>query len=160
MKRNRQGQALLEFALVLPLLFLLIVNVVNLGSFLYAGITVANAARTGADYMMMGPAYAGHRAFPSAGDITTLVRGDLASLPNGASAVITVCTNNQGAIQPPGTCLATVADSQPTTSVVGQVTITYAYAPLIPFWDFPSLRVHLTLPRSTIRRQATTRLVQ
>src|ERR1700733_4156384 len=34
------GQALIEFALVLPLVFLLIVNAVNLGAFLFAWITV------------------------------------------------------------------------------------------------------------------------
>src|SRR4051794_26574796 len=45
------GQSLVECALVIPLLLLLIVNVVNFGAFLYAWITVANAARTGAQYL-------------------------------------------------------------------------------------------------------------
>ena len=50
---NERGHSLIEFALILPLLFLLIVNVVNFGSFLYAAITVANAARAGAEYAMI-----------------------------------------------------------------------------------------------------------
>src|SRR5207247_8711258 len=50
------GQALIEFALILPLLLVLIVNVVNFGAFFFAWITVANAARSGAQYMCLGGA--------------------------------------------------------------------------------------------------------
>jgi hypothetical protein len=46
--RSEQGQALIEYALLLPLLFLLIVNTVNFGGFLFAWITVSNAARASA----------------------------------------------------------------------------------------------------------------
>jgi len=46
---ERKGQALIEFILVLPILFLLILNLVNFGGFFYAWITVANAARAGAN---------------------------------------------------------------------------------------------------------------
>lgn len=53
------GQALVEFALVLPLMFLLLVNAVNFGAFLFAWITVANSARAGAQYRAIGPAAAG-----------------------------------------------------------------------------------------------------
>src|SRR5258706_15670336 len=46
LRRNSEdGHSLVEFALLLPLLFLLIVNAVNFGSFFFAWITVANAAR-------------------------------------------------------------------------------------------------------------------
>src|SRR5689334_20712158 len=40
---SRRGASLVELALILPLLFLLIVNAVNFGAFLHAVITVANA---------------------------------------------------------------------------------------------------------------------
>src|SRR5689334_16870203 len=56
-KRRRhtsRGQALIELALILPLLLLLIVNVVNFGGLLYAWITVSNAARAGAQYSITG----------------------------------------------------------------------------------------------------------
>ena len=42
--------------LMLPLLFLLIVNAVNFGGFLFAWITIANAARAGAQYWVLGSA--------------------------------------------------------------------------------------------------------
>jgi len=159
--RSDAGQSLIEFALVLPLLFLLIVNAVNFGAFLYAAIAVANAARAGADYMMMGPAYAGGPAFASPAAISNLVSDDLKSLPNRATATVDVCSNNNGAKQPPYLdCLATVTDPQFATAVVGQVTVTYTYTALIPLWDFARLNIHTTLPRTTIKRMATTRLVQ
>ncbi len=43
--RASKGHSLVEFSLILPFLFLLIVNVVNFGGMLYAWVTVANAAR-------------------------------------------------------------------------------------------------------------------
>ena len=64
-KRSAGGQALVESALVLPLLFLLVINVVNFGGMLYAWITVSNAARTGADYMVRGEL----SAFPDTGEV-------------------------------------------------------------------------------------------
>jgi len=181
--RKNQGQSLIEFALILPLIFLLIVNVVNFGAYLYAGITVSNAARAGADYMMMGPATAGGPSLPTSQDITDLIKGytatgakckdntdpqgthcpgDLGSLPNRSTAIVTVCTNNNGHQQVPpgdGSCLAT-ADPQASTSVVGEVSVEYTYSPVIPFWDFSALRIHLTIPRTQMKRTATTRLIQ
>ncbi len=47
---SEKGQALIEYALILPFIFLLIINLVNFGGFFFAWITVANAARAGADY--------------------------------------------------------------------------------------------------------------
>jgi Flp pilus assembly protein TadG len=158
--KHKKGQSVIEFALVLPFLLLLIVNVVNFGAFLYAGIAVANAARTGADKMMIGPAYLGYQTFPSVAAITNVVSDDIASLPNHATATVTVCSNNNGAVEAPYNCLASVTDPQVATSVVGQVTVRYNYTALIPLWDFPGLGVHATLMPTTITRVATTRLIQ
>lgn len=158
--RKKNGQALVEFALVLPLLFLLIINVVNFGAFFFAAVGVANAARAGADYLMLGPASAANSSLPTLAQVSTVVQDDLAGLPNHATATVTVCTNSNGAIQSPGTCLATVTDLQPTTSVVGEVTVTYTYTPLFAAWDFAKLGVHLTIPPTTIRRRAAVRLIQ
>ena len=79
--RKRNGQALVEFALVLPLLFLLIINVVNFGAFFFAAVGVANAARAGADYLMLGPASAANSSLPTLSQVSTVVQDDLASLP-------------------------------------------------------------------------------
>ena len=47
---NRKGGAAVELAVVFPLLLLLIVGVVDYGRVFYTSVTVANAARAGAEY--------------------------------------------------------------------------------------------------------------
>src|SRR5882757_8024537 len=84
---RNQGQALIEYILVLPLVFVLIVNVVNFGGFFYAFVAVANAARAGADYAILGGATpaSSHITSLTASDITTLITTDAKSLPNNPS---------------------------------------------------------------------------
>jgi hypothetical protein len=76
------GQALIEFALILPLLFLLILNLVNFSTYIYACITVANATRAGAQYMVMGGAWANSPQPPNAALVESVVRLDASSLPS------------------------------------------------------------------------------
>lgn len=161
-KRNREsGQSLIEFALLLPLIFLLIVNAVNFGGFLYAWITIANAARAGAEYSLMGGAMAQSPGTPTAAQVSTLVTQDTASLPNQASLQIRVCTNNNGTIAcvGPGSS-ATPADPEPTTYVLTTVDVDYTYQPFIPLWSFPALGIHATLPPTAIHRKAVMRRMQ
>jgi Flp pilus assembly protein TadG len=47
-RRRRRGQALVEFALVLPLLLLMVFGIVDAGRLIYAYNTVSNSARNGA----------------------------------------------------------------------------------------------------------------
>src|SRR5262245_45938602 len=97
-RQSGSGQALIEFALVLPLLLLLIINVVNFGGLLYAWVTVANATRAGAQKLLMGTAYAHSPTPPTLSEVATLVTEDLISLPNRGSALVKVCKNNNGTI--------------------------------------------------------------
>jgi Flp pilus assembly protein TadG len=155
------GQALIEFALVLPLLFLLIVNAVNFGAFLFAWITVANGARTGAQYMALGRATVGAPTPATAAQITTLIAGDGSSLLNRASLAVRVCKNNNNVVacSGPGSYLPP-ADPEPTKYVLASVDVTYNYQPLLPLWDFGALGIHATLPPTTIHRQASMRMLQ
>jgi len=50
MKRNARGQSLVEFALLLPILMLIVVVLVDLGRAVYYYSVVHNAAREGARY--------------------------------------------------------------------------------------------------------------
>jgi Flp pilus assembly protein TadG len=167
MKRNlfernpERGQSLIEFALVLPLIFLMIVNAVNFGGFLYAWITIANAARAGAEYSLMGGAMAQAPATPTAAQITTLVAQDTASLPNQGSVQVRVCTNNNGTVACVGPGSSTPpADPEPTVCVLTTVEVTYTYQPFIPLWDFPGLNIRATLPPTTLQRRAVMRRMQ
>jgi Flp pilus assembly protein TadG len=165
-RQPRKGQVLLEFALVLPLMFLLIVNVVNFGGMLYAWVTVSNAARTGAQYLMMGGATVHATAPPTLSQVSALITADLISLPNRASAVVQVCTNNNGEIvcSPSGGTLPSIPNDPENTLgaqgiyVLGTVDVTYTYKPFISFWSFPGLGINLTLPPTAIHRQAVMRL--
>lgn len=162
--KNATGQSLVEFILILPLVFLLIVNVVNFGAFFYAWITVSNAARAGADYAILGGASAGTlpttTGTPSL--ITQLITNDILSLPNRASLVVNVCENDVGATPAVnalvGTCSGIPADPEPTSYVLLTVDVTYTYRPLIPAgFQFSNLNVFATIPPTTIHRRAVMR---
>ena len=64
---HRKGQALVEFALIVPMVFLLAVNAVNFGGFIFAWITVANAARAGAQYIVLSERFSGRSHSGDAG---------------------------------------------------------------------------------------------
>jgi hypothetical protein len=49
-RTGAKGQDLVEFAIVLPFLFLVLFGVLDLGRLFFSGITITNAARTGARY--------------------------------------------------------------------------------------------------------------
>jgi Flp pilus assembly protein TadG len=156
-----EGQALIEFALILPMVFLLIVNALNFGAFLFAWITVANGARTGVQYMAQGRVTVGTPAAATAAQITALITGDISSLLNRASLAVRVCKNNNSVVScsGPGVYLPT-ADPEPTKYVLMSVDVTYRYKPVLPLWDFPALGIHATLPATTIHRRASMRALQ
>jgi Flp pilus assembly protein TadG len=160
-KTGSAGQSLVEFALVLPLLFLIVVNVVNFGAFLFAWITIANAARTGSQYMAMGGATILAPNHPTAAQVTAVVTDDVSSLLNRSSVQVKVCTNNNGTIACTGNGgWAPPADPEPAFYVSGSVDVTYTYKPPIPLWSFPNLGIYATLPPATIHRQAAMRMLQ
>jgi Flp pilus assembly protein TadG len=150
------------------MVLLLLVNVVNFGGFFYAFITVANAARAGADYAIMGGATvaSGHIAAVSASQIATLITTEIASLPNNPSLSVNVCQNNNGAFKTlSGSCSSFVADTnstdpEPTHFVVTGIDVTYTYQPFIPLFSFPNLHINATLPATTIHRRAVMRVMQ
>jgi Flp pilus assembly protein TadG len=160
-----KGQALIEFALSLPLLFLLILNVVNFGGFFYAWITVADAARAGANYSVLGGAAAGHQTQPSLTLMTSVITADVASLPNKSSTVVTACEYAGGAVKAltyggVTNCSFTMsADPESVYSIV-EVQVQYTYHPFFSAFSFPNLGVHLTIPPTTITQVAEMRVIQ
>jgi Flp pilus assembly protein TadG len=167
MRRSQSGQALIELALLLPVLLLSVVNVVNLGAFCFAWITLTNAARAGAEYMMLAGASVNAPTAATASQITTLVTNAAVRLPNISSLQVRVCTNNNGTTTctptcPVGGCSPAVpADPEaPTNYVLASVRVTYTYQPLIPLWEFPVLGVHATLPPTAMNQEARVRMLQ
>ena len=169
-KTSERGQSLIEFALLLPLIFLLIINVVNFGSYLYAAITVANAARAGAEYAMIGGAMASSPGSPTNAQVAALVTNDIVSLPNASSLQVRVCKSNNGVevcTCMVGACTGMAGTpTDPENSgtvalyVLAAVDASYTYQPLIPLWSFPGLGITATLPPTTIRRKGVMRMMQ
>jgi Flp pilus assembly protein TadG len=160
---RNQGQALIEYILVIPLVFVLAVNMVNFGAFFYAFVTVANAARAGADYAILGGASvaSGHTAAASPSQITTLITTDIASLPNNPSLSVNICQNNNGTVTVlSGTCSSMASDPEAANYVLTSIDVTYTYQPLIPLFSFPNLHIRATLPTTTIHRRAVMRSIQ
>ena len=160
---KRAGQSLIEFAVAFPLLFLLIVNVANFGGLLYAWITVSSAARTGAQYLIMGGATVGSPSPPTPSAVQAVVLSDLSTLPNRARAQICVCLRANSTV----TCSGTGTGVPPVeaaeggvTYAVGSVDVSYPYTPYIPLPSSGLLGFHLTVPPKTIHRQAAMRLLQ
>lgn len=105
------GQALVEFALVLPLVLILIMNIVNFAGFFNAFISVGNAARSAGDYTIMGKsAWTGSSStdgsslgtFTAPSDngqtgaalVANMISNDMLSLPNRSSITVRVCEMN------------------------------------------------------------------
>jgi len=157
----RRGQALVELALVIPLLFLLIINAVNFGSFIFDWITIANAARSGAQYWVLGSAAVATPTPATAAQVTTLVTNDIASLLGRSSLVVRVCKNNNTVVTCTGTgSLAPPADPEPATYILATVDVTYTFQPPIPLWNFAKLGISATLPPTTIHRRTVMRMLQ
>jgi Flp pilus assembly protein TadG len=153
---RRKGQALVEFALIIPLVFVLAVNAVNIGGFLFAWITVANAARAGAEYMSMSSSSVGSPTPATPAQITTLVTNDVSSLMNRASVVVATCTNATTAANG----CTTLFDPEAPAYILATVDVTYTYKPYIPLFSFPKLGISATLPPTTIHRKAVVRMLQ
>lgn len=76
--RNDRGQALVEVALVIPVLTLLLLGAIELGRIAYFAIEVESAARTGASYGAVNVA----NAFASPSTIQQAAKDDAPDLPN------------------------------------------------------------------------------
>jgi len=84
--KSTEGQALVEFAAVIPLLFLLIVLAMNFGGLIGAWVAVANATRAAADYAILSGDSAGSPTLATSSTLAALITADLASLPTPSTA--------------------------------------------------------------------------
>jgi hypothetical protein len=146
-----KGQSFVEFALMVPLLFLFIVLVVDFGGYLYTWITVSNAARAGVQYAVLGGASAGLPSTATGQKVYDLIKNDFHSLVGTATSpaglVVNVCKYNSGAPTPLttlyGTCSSAPSDPEATSYVVDWVDVTYTYTPFIRVFNFNQLGIHL-----------------
>ena len=175
MRRGCRGAGLVEFALVLPLLLILIVNVVNFGGFFFDWITVENAARTGAQYAILGGASVTAPKEATVTQIAAVVAADLGSLRNSSSYKGQVCIKSPsgpGVVTPVCTSIGAGGGSFPAVPLdsnaeashysMAWIDVTYTFNPLIPLgFRFPRLNLYATLPGNlNIHRRAVMRMIR
>ena len=124
--RCDRGQALVELALIAPILIILMLGVIDYGRVYFAYVSVTNGARVGADYAAIGPTQAADTAA-----IKTAALGDTEDLLNQSP------TN-------PNVTVTTDYDSQ--DRLYAEVTMTYTFSTLFPWPGLPtSINVERTV---------------
>jgi Flp pilus assembly protein TadG len=123
--------AAVEFAIVLPVLVLIVIGCVDLGRFLYYYIAVTNAAEEGATFGSLNPPawYSSSAAWETA--VINAATGEAPGLRmNGASAPIS--SSNVTVVDPP-------------QNGVIQVTVSYTFQPIL---QYPWLPKNVVLSRT------------
>jgi Flp pilus assembly protein TadG len=145
-----RGQALIEFALVVPLLFVLIAGAIDFGGLIFAWITVAHAARSVAQYAVLGNKWLGAPTVPDlstdSGKLQQLVNAETAGLPNSSAVTFAICEYNNGSLtkslgtcsNPPPPIDSETVGGGSTYYTVRSVDVTYSYQPFIPAFSFPT----------------------
>ena len=123
-RRTDAGGALVELALVLPVLILVFVGTVDFGRVFYASQSLNNAARAGAQYGAASPARSGDFA----GMEATAVAATNTPGVSASATRLCQCATDAGAFYPTApsanTCNAPVATSCPGGHLVVTVTVT------------------------------------
>ncbi len=126
--RTQKGQGLVEFALMLPIVLLMLYGLIELARLVQASITVQHAAREGARYAVTGQSITGLAA-DRASSIVTKTRAALAGLQVAPSA-------DTPAVEPNTARFYADVSLNPTTGGSAitpiTVTVTYNYSPLVP----------------------------
>lgn len=91
--RGSSGQALIETALILPLLLMIVLNAVNFGYFFLMALNITAASRTSGIYSVMGNATPATMALPSAGPATTTTSVSYLAYQDLTGAVYAPTTN-------------------------------------------------------------------
>ena len=128
--RTVRGQALVEFALVLPLIVLMFMGVFDLGRGIFAYNEVSNAAREGTRTGIVNQNLSDIRARAAAQAVSL---GIPAAQPTGCPALDGPPTD------PAGICvtlltpdLSAACTTPPTVGCVADVTVKYTYQPITP----------------------------
>jgi Flp pilus assembly protein TadG len=154
---RQSGQALLEFAIVLPLLLVLALGVIEMGRFAYIGILVQNAANAGAAY---GSARAINAATGNAGNVQLAATNDFQS--NGqtttlnVSSVSTCGCDSSGTITPDDTASCNPTGPPPTCAAGHWVKTIHVTADgsFTSLFNYPGIPSPLAISRTASMRVA------
>jgi len=120
---RREGQGLIEAALLIPFLIVIVFNAVNLGYFFFVYLNLATAPRQGAQYSILGSVTTVNQ-LPGAAAVHQLVNDDISGAISAASgSAARVCTLALGTSSPHDStqvplCQVYNAGSDPFTAVL------------------------------------------
>ena len=164
------GMALIEAALLLPMVLLLVMNVANFGVYIYAFITLNNAARAAVQYAVYNGTTIQFSSQAGFANIKAMTNTEVSSLPNYAASVnptLRVCRNKNGTVtcnvasegtggSCAGVCAAPV-DPNPAAYDIYYAEVVYSYTPIFAAFNIPFFNIALTLPASSIHGRAAMR---
>jgi Flp pilus assembly protein TadG len=170
--RGDNGQALVEFVVVIPMLFLLIVLAMNFGGLINAWINVENATRAAADYAIMSGDSAGNPTTATSTTLQNLINAEMAALPNLSSSNPNACVreNDNGTFttlveMPAGACSSYANPTSDTEVIVSGSTVTYATVAVDITYTYTSffsgnsvMGLPLTVLPSTVHRRTVMRI--
>lgn len=144
-RRRTKGQAMVEFALVAPLFFVLLFGIIEAGRFIFFYETLAHATREGARYAIVngantlgcpsGPAAPGTSACDTSGaNVVTKVRQSAYGVP-GASVTVQRCWWYAACD------FVTHGDGDDARGANVTVTASYTYTSLVPLVPLPAITV-------------------
>jgi Flp pilus assembly protein TadG len=143
--RDASGASLTEFALVSPLVFLLLFGLIDVGRFLWGGMVVGNAARAGALYGAQDNTHANDVA-----GIRAAVLADAAQIsPTVSPSPYCACDSATGTAV---TCTGTPCAASDTKDLFISVTASYDFKPLI---KWPGLPASLTVSKTNVEQVST-----
>jgi hypothetical protein len=155
---DQRAQAVIEAAILLPLMVVLLINVVNFGAYIFAWVTVDTAARTAVNYQTYNGVALGYPAIPSFSTVQDLVNADVASLKTpkataSSNPALEICRNHNGIINCSTGSYSPPSDNEPTSYTIYSADVTYTFNP--PFGSTLSF-----LQRSIVHRQVVMRSLQ
>jgi len=139
LRRSDDGQSLVEAAIVVPFMLLMVIGIIDIGSYAYTGIEVASGARAGALYGSHDPATEYNRDQMDAHALAN--SPDVKPTPSATATAFCVCADGTAS-----TCASGDCSSSHRLDYV-QVTESVQVSPLIPFPGIPN-------PLPTITRVA------
>jgi hypothetical protein len=160
---STEGVALLEAALVLPLLVALMLNVANFGMYIYAWVTVNNAARALLEFRVYTGVVLGYPLSPSVTKMGNLVTDEVSSLPNKATVTWAVCgplKNGNPDCQGPGPTFTPDSDPVPAQYQLYSAKVWYTFQSLFPPVTLPLGYTVAGFPPGSFFRQVSMRSMQ
>jgi hypothetical protein len=160
--QNNSGQALIETALILPLLLTIVLNAINFAFFFLMALNITSSSRTSGIYSIMGNATPAAMPLPKAGPQTTANTVSYLAFQDLTGSVVTPSTSNTGVnvcsstvgISGSGTAtktscsklgigggFSTSAESDPEAPafLMGRVDVAYKFSSPIPATPFNAL---------------------